>query len=105
VHTIDLRPFVHELAALDGRSVVLDLWTPPDGSARPTEILEAACGVPRHLAPLIIIHRMDTRLAGGGSPLDGCLVSVGEHTVETGNSDQWEPAGDPRGDSGGRHPC
>jgi radical SAM-linked protein len=103
--TVDLRPFVYDLAALDGRSVVLELRTASDGSAKPTEILEAACGVPRHLLPLILIHRTDTRLAGGGSPLDGCAVAVGEHTVETGNSDQWEPAGNPRGDSGGRHPC
>jgi radical SAM family uncharacterized protein/radical SAM-linked protein len=102
---VDLRPFVYDLAALDGRTVVLELRTASDGSAKPTEILEAACGVPRHLLPLILIHRTDTRLEGGGSPLDGCEVAVGEHTVETGNSDQWEHAGDPRGDSGGRHPC
>jgi radical SAM-linked protein len=103
--TVDLRPFVYDLAALDGRSVALELRTASDGSAKPTEILEAACGVPRHLLPLILIHRTDTRLEGGNSPLDGCAVAVGEHTVETGNSDQWERAGNPRGDSGGRHPC
>lgn len=103
--TVDLRPFVYDLAAPDGRSVVLELRTASDGSARPTEVLEAACEVPRHLLPLIQIHRTDTRLAGGGSPLDGCEVTVGEHTVETGNSDQWELAGNPRSDSGGRHPC
>jgi len=102
---VDLRPFVYDLAALDGRSVMLELRTASDGSAKPTEILEVACGVPRRLLPLILIHRTETRLAGGGSPLEACTVTVGEHTVETGNSDQWEPAGNPRGDSGGRHPC
>jgi len=102
---MDLRPFVHELAALDGRTVVLELRTASDGSVKPTEILEAACGVPKHLVPLIQIHKTDTRLADGGSPLAACLVVAGEDTVEKGNSDQWQPAGDPRGDSGGRHPC
>ena len=102
---VDLRPFVYDLAALDGRTVALELRTASDGSAKPTEILEAACGVPRHLSPLIIIHKTDTRLADGASPLAGCRVTAGEDTVETGNSDQWEPAGDPRGDSRGRHPC
>jgi radical SAM family uncharacterized protein/radical SAM-linked protein len=102
---VDLRPFVYDLAALDGRTVALELRTASDGSAKPTEILEAACGVPRHLVPLIQIHKTDTRLADGGSPLSACLVTVGDDTVETGNSDQWQPAGDPRGDSGGRHPC
>ncbi len=102
---LDLRPFVHDLAALDDRRVVLELGAAKDGSARPTEILEAACGVPRHLLPLINIHRTDARIAGGGSPLDACAPAVGEETVEKGNSDQWEPAGDPRGDSRGRHPC
>ena len=102
--TVDLRPFVYDLAALDGRTVVLELRTASDGSAKPTEILEAACGVPRHLVPLIIIHKTDTRLVGGASPLDACVVTVGDN-VEKGNSDQWQPAGDPRGDSGGRHPC
>ncbi len=103
--TVDLRPFVYDLAALDGRSVLLELRTASDGSAKPTEILEAACGVPRHLLPLILIHKTETRLADGGSPLDPCAVTVGEHTVETGNSDQWERAGNARGDSGGRYPC
>ena len=102
---MDLRPFVHELAALDGCTVVLELRTASDGSVKPTEILEAACGVPKHLVPLIQIHKTDTRLADGGSPLAACLVVAGEDTVEKGNSDQWQPAGDPRGDSGGRHPC
>ncbi len=101
---LDLRPFVHDLAALDDRRVVLDLRAADDGSVKPTEILEAACAVPRHRLPLINIHKTDTRIAGGGSPLDACLVTAGDQTVETGNSDQWEPAGDPRGDSGGRHP-
>ena len=103
--TVDLRPFVYDLAATDGCTVALELRTASDGSAKPTEILEAACGVPRHLVPLIQIHKTDTRLADGGSPLAACLVTAGDDTVETGNSDQWQPAGDPRGDSGGRHPC
>ena len=102
---LDLRPFVHDLAALDGRTVALELRTASDGSAKPTEILEAACGVPRHLLPLIQIHKTDTWCADGGSPLAACAVTAGDDTVETGNSDQWQPAGDPRGDSGGRHPC
>ena len=102
---LDLRPFVYDLAALDGRTVALELRTASDGSAKPTEILEAACAVPRHLVPLIQIHKTDTRLVDGGSPLAPCLVTAGDDTVETGNSDQWQPAGDPRGDSGGRHPC
>jgi len=102
--TVDLRPFVYDLAALDGRTVVLEVRTSDNGSARPTEILEAAFEVPRHLTPLINIHKTDTRLAGGLAPLDGCVVAVGDTSVEKGNSDQWEPAGDPRGHSGGRHP-
>ena len=101
---VDLRPFVYDLAATDGRTVVLELRTASDGSAKPTEVLEAACGVPTHLLPLILIHRTDVRLPGGASPLDACSTTVGEHTVETGNSDQWEPAGDPRGHTRGRHP-
>jgi radical SAM family uncharacterized protein/radical SAM-linked protein len=103
--TIDVRPFVHDLSALDERTVALELRTLDGWSARPTEVLAAACGVPRHLLPLLIIHKTDTRLAGGGSPLAGCAVAVGDDTVETGNSDQWHDAGDPRGDSRGRHPC
>ena len=43
--TVDLRPFVYDLAALDGCTVMLELRTASDGSAKPTEILEAACGV------------------------------------------------------------
>ena len=103
--TVDLRPLVYDLAALDGRTVALELRTADNGSAKPTEILEAAFEVPRHLTPLINIHKTDTRLAGGLAPLDGCVVAVGDNSVETGDSDQWEPAGNPRGDSGGRHPC
>ena len=103
--TVDLRPLVYDLAALDGHTVALELRTADNGSARPTEILEAAFQVPRHLTPLINIHKTDTRLAGGLAPLDGCVVAVGDTSVETGDFDQWEPAGDPRGDSGGRHPC
>ncbi len=103
--TVDLRPLVYDLAALDGRTVVLNLRTASDGSAKPTEILEAACGVPSHLVPLINIHKTGTWLAGGVSPLESCTVTAGDNSVETGDSDQWEPAGDPRGDPGGRHPC
>jgi radical SAM-linked protein len=102
--TVDLRPLVYDLAALDGRTVLLELATAENGSAKPTEILEAAFEVPRHLTPLINIHKTDTRLAGGLRPLDGCVVAVGDTTVEKGDCDQWEPAGDPRGDPGGRHP-
>jgi radical SAM family uncharacterized protein/radical SAM-linked protein len=102
--TVDLRPLVYDLAALDGRTVALELRTAADGSAKPTEIIEAAFEVPRHLTPLINIHKTDTRLAGGLAPLEGCVVAVGDNSVETGDSDQWEPAGDPRGDPGGRHP-
>ena len=104
-YTLDLRPLVHDLAALDGRTVVLDLRTADNGSAKPTEVLEAAFEVPRHLVPLINIHKTDARLGDGTRPLDGCEATVGDTTVETGDSDQWEPAGDPRGDPGGRHPC
>ena len=103
--TVDLRPLVYDLAALDASTVALEVRTASDGSAKPTEILDAAFGVPRHLLPLINIHKTATRLAGGLSPLARCVVAVGESSVETGDSDQWEPAGDPRGDSGGRHPC
>jgi radical SAM family uncharacterized protein/radical SAM-linked protein len=103
--TVDLRPLVYDLAALDGSVVALEVRTASDGSAKPTEILEAAFGVQRHSLPLVNIHKTDTRLAGGLSPLDGCTVTVGDNSVETGDSDQWEPAGDPRGDPGGRHPC
>jgi radical SAM-linked protein len=102
--TVDLRPLVYELAALDGATVALELRTASDGSAKPTELLEAACRVPRHLVPLINIHKTGTWLVGGIAPLAGCLVTAGEQTVETVDSDQWEPAGDPRGDPGGRHP-
>jgi hypothetical protein len=102
--TVDLRPLVHDLTALDGATVVLELRTASDGSAKPTEVLEAAYGVPRHLTPLVNIHKTGTWLAGGASPLDGCEVTAGDDSVETGDSDQWEPAGDPRGHSGGRHP-
>jgi len=102
---VDLRPLVYDLAALDGSTVLLELRTASDGSAKPTEILEAACGVPRHLVPLINIHKTGTWLAGGVAPLAGCPVTAGDTSVETGNTDQWEPAGDPRGDPGGRHPC
>jgi radical SAM family uncharacterized protein/radical SAM-linked protein len=102
--TVDLRPLVYDLAALDGATVVLELRTASDGSAKPTEVLEAACGVPRHLLPLINIHKTGTWLAGGVTPLAGCTVTAGEKSVETGDSDQWEPAGDPRGDPGGRYP-
>ncbi len=101
-YAINLRPFVLDLAALDGATVLVDLRTANDGSAKPTEILEVACGVPRHLLPLINIHRTDTRLAGGASPLAACEVSVGEPSFEKGNSDQWDPAGDPRGYPRGR---
>ena len=102
--TMNLRPFVHDLAALDARRVVLELQAANDGSAKPTDVLGAVGAVPKHLLPLIHIHRTDTRVAGGGSPLDACAVAVGDPSVETGNSDQWQPAGDPRGDSRGRHP-
>jgi radical SAM family uncharacterized protein/radical SAM-linked protein len=102
--TVDLRPFVYDLAALDGRTVALELRTADNGSVKPTEILEAAFEVPRHLTPLVNIHKTDTRLAGGATPLDGCGSAVGDMSVETGDSDQWEHAGNPRGDSGGRHP-
>lgn len=102
--TIDLRPFVHDLAALDERTVALELRTCDGGSAKPTEVLAAVCGVPMRLLPLLIIHKTGTELAGGGSPLAGCAVTVGDDSVETGNSDQWYHAGDPRGDSRGRDP-
>jgi radical SAM-linked protein len=102
---VDLRRLVHDLTALDGATIVLDVRTASDGSAKPTEIVEAACGVPRHLLPLVNIHKTGTWLAGGVAPLAGCTVTAGEQSVETGDTDQWEPAGDPRGDPGGRHPC
>lgn len=99
---VDLRPLVHDLAALDAATVVTAVRTASDGSAKPTEILEAALGVPRALVPLILIHKTDTRLAGGATPLDGCAVAVGDTDVEARDPDQWQPAGDPRGDRGGR---
>jgi radical SAM family uncharacterized protein/radical SAM-linked protein len=102
---VDLRPLVYDLAALDGSTVVAELRTASDGSVKPTEVLEAACGVPRHLLPLINIHKTGTWLAGGVVPLAGCTVTAGDQSVETGDSDQWEHAGDPRGHPGGRHPC
>ena len=102
---VDLRPLVLVLAARDASAVVVEVRTASDGSAKPTEILEAALGIPRELVPLIIIQKTDTRCAGGASPLDGCRVVVGETQVEARDSDQWQPAGDPRGDRGGRPAC
>ena len=103
-YTVDLRPLVHDLAALDGQTVALEVRTAANGSVKPTELLEAAFEVPRHLTPLVNIHKTDTRAAGGATPLEGCRSTVGDMSVETGDSDQWVHAGDPRGDSGGRHP-
>ena len=99
---MDLRPLVYDLAAQPAATVVAEVRTASDGSVKPTEVLEAALGIPRELVPLILIHKTDTRFAGGASPLEGCAVSVGDTDVETGNLDQWQPAGDPRGDRGGR---
>ncbi|MGD0483645.1 MAG: TIGR03936 family radical SAM-associated protein, partial [Gemmatimonadales bacterium] len=99
---MDLRPLVYDLAAQSAATVVAEVRTASDGSVKPTEVLEAALGIPRELVPLILIHKTDTRCAGGASPLGGCLVAVGDTDVETGNSDQWQPAGDPRGHRGGR---
>ena len=103
-YTVDLRPLVHDLAALDGHTVALEVRTADNGSVKPTELLEAALEVPRHLTPLVNIHKTDTRIVGGGTPLEGCRSTVGDMSVETGDFDQWVHAGDPRGDSGGRHP-
>jgi hypothetical protein len=102
---VDLRPLVYDLAALDASTVVAVVRTASDGSAKPTEILEVALGIPRERVPLIIIQKTDTRFAGGAAPLEGCAVAVGDTDVETGNLDQWQPAGDPRGDRGGRPAC
>ena len=99
---VDLRPLVHELAALDAATVVTEVRTASDGSAKPTELLEVALGVPRAQVPLILIQKTDTRLTGGATPLSGCAVTVGDTDVETRDSHQWQPAGDPRGDRGGR---
>jgi radical SAM-linked protein len=102
---VDLRPLVHELAALDAATVVTEVRTASDGSAKPTELLEVALGVPRAQVPLILIQKTDTRLTGGATPLSSCAVAVGDTDVETRDSDQWQPAGDPRGDRGGRPAC
>lgn len=102
---VDLRPLVFDLAALDASTVVAEVRTASDGSAKPTEILEAALAIPRERVPLILIQKTDTRFAGGASPLQGCAVAVGDTDVEKGNLDQWQPAGDPRGDRGGRPAC
>ena len=102
---VDLRPLVIDLAALDASAVVVEVRTASDGSAKPTEVLEAALGIPRERAPLILIQKTDTRFAGGLAPLDGCAVCVGDRDVETRDSDQWQPAGDPCGDRGGRPSC
>jgi radical SAM family uncharacterized protein/radical SAM-linked protein len=102
---VDLRPLVLDLAALDASAVVVEVRTASDGSAKPTEVLEAALGIPRERAPLIQIQKTDTRFAGGAGPLDGCAVCVGDTDVEARDPDQWQPAGDPRGDRGRRPPC
>jgi radical SAM family uncharacterized protein/radical SAM-linked protein len=102
---VDLRPLVYDLAALDASTVVAEVRTASDGSAKPTEILEVALGIPRERVPLILIQKTDTRFAGGAAPLEGCAVAVGDTDVEKGNLDQWQPAGDPRGDRGGRPAC
>jgi hypothetical protein len=102
---VDLRPLVYDLAALDASAVVAEIRTASDGSAKPTEVLEAALGIPRELVPLILIQKTDTRFADGVSPLAGCAVTVGENDVEARDPHQWQPAGDPRGDRGGRPPC
>jgi len=102
---VDLRPLVFDLAALDASTVVAEVRTASDGSAKPTEILEAALGIPQERVPLILIQKTDTRFAGGASPLQSCAVAVGDTDVEKGNLDQWQPAGDPRGDRGGRPAC
>jgi len=102
---VDLRPLVFDLAALDASTVVTEVRTASDGSAKPTEILEAALGIPQVRVPLILIQKTDTRFAGGASPLQSCAVAVGDTDVEKGNLDQWQPAGDPRGDRGGRPAC
>jgi len=99
---MDLRPLVYGLAAQSAASVVAEVRTASDGSVKPTEVLEAALGIPRELVPLILIQKTDTRFAGGASPLAGCVVAVGDADVETGNLDQWQPAGDPRCHRGGR---
>ena len=102
---VDLRPLVIDLAALDASVVVVEVRTASDGSAKPTEVLEAALGIPREQAPLILIQKTDTRFAGGAGPLDGCAVRVGDTDVEARDSHQWQPAGDARGDRGGRPAC
>lgn len=102
---MDLRPLVTDLAAQDASTVVAEVRTASDGSAKPTAVLEVALGIPRERVPLILIQKTDTWFAGGTTPLDGCLVTVGDTDVETRDSHQWQPAGDPRGDRGGRPAC
>jgi len=102
---MDLRPLVLDLAALDAATVAVEVRTASDGSAKPTEVLEAALRIPRERVPLVIIQKTATRLAGGAKPLGACPVAVGETEVEARDSDQRQPAGDARGHPGGRPAC
>jgi len=105
VQTVDIRPFVGEMAVLGPDTIQLVLGAGPDGSVKPTEVLREALSLDDGQTPLIRIHKTEVILGTGDSPSAGALTSIQAGSGEKGNTDYgFEPAGNAGCDSGGRPP-
>ena len=99
---VDIRPLVHELAVVSGDEVILRLSTASGQSVKPTEVLQAALELDQAQVPLIHIHKLETRLASGRSPVTEALARAEVKGFETRNTDfSYQPTRDSRGDFGG----
>lgn len=95
----------HDLTVIGPNELLVEVATSSDGSAKSTEVMQALLA----LAPedVLRLHIHKVRASGSwGEPPDARAIARAEVlTLETGNPDQWELAGNARGHSGGRSAC
>jgi radical SAM-linked protein len=102
---VDIRPLVHEFAVVAEEEVVLRITTASGQVVKPTEVLQAALGLPESQVPLIQIHKLEATLASGDCPTAGAIARAEVHSFEARNTHySTQPARDACGYSGGRAP-
>jgi radical SAM family uncharacterized protein/radical SAM-linked protein len=98
---VDLQPLTHDISVLSPGNLLLELETSNTGSAKPTEVAHALLGLDAEQVLRLQVHKVQATGPSGEHLDSGSVARAEGQALETRNLDQWEYAGNPRGDPRG----
>ncbi len=101
VQNIEIRPMIADISVVSSKELLITIESGISGSVKPTEIIGAAMDIEEKSLPLVKIQKIRATTGAGESPVASAVVLVEVEKFEKRNTNNWRPAGDPRGHSGG----